>query len=109
MDAVAMSDAFIGIDLEADEPAARVSLAPLERRFADEVVALRGERDGEVDAGFERVGLVGELITRKDEPRLDPQDVERLEPERLDAVFEAGIPDRVENRERILGMAEDLV
>ncbi len=39
--------------------------------------------DREADAGLERVDLVVELVAREDQPRLDPQHVERVEPERL--------------------------
>ena len=58
----------------------------LERRAADEVL-VRLEVDREADAGLERVDLVVELVAGEDQPGLDPEDVERLEPERGQAVL----------------------
>ena len=43
--------------------------------------------DREPDARLERVDLVVELVAREDQPRLDAKDVERLEPERRQAVI----------------------
>ena len=45
--------------------------------------------DREADARLERVDLVVELVAGEDQPRLDAQDVERLEAERRQAVVGA--------------------
>ena len=74
------------VELEPDERPLRVRLALLERLAADEVV-VRSEIDREADARLERVDLVVELVAGEDQPRLDAQDVERLEPERCQAVL----------------------
>ncbi len=75
---------------------------------ADEVL-LVVERHREADAGLERVDLVVELVAREDQPGLDAQHVERLEPERLEPVRLARGPDRVPHRGPVGRMAEDLV
>src|ERR1044071_5812715 len=84
MDAIAMADRIIGVDVEADELVARMFLALEEGRFADEVVALRLEWDGEGDAGLERIGLIGEFIVSEDKAGLDAQHVECFETEGCD-------------------------
>ena len=81
VDAVAVAGDLVALQLETDEHALRVRPAPGERLLADEVVVLVG-RDDETDPGLERVDLVVELDAREDEPGLDPEDVERVEPER---------------------------
>ena len=54
--------------------------------LADEVLVVV-QRDGEPDPRLERIDLVVELVAGEDQPGLDPQHVERLEPERLDAAW----------------------
>ena len=78
-----MAGGLVALELEADELALRMRLAFLERLAPDEVLVVV-ERDREPDPRLERVDLVVELVAGEDQPRLDPQDVERLEPERLD-------------------------
>ena len=56
-----------------------------QRLLADEVV-LGVELDREADARLERVDLVVELVAGEDQPGLDADHVERLEPERLEPV-----------------------
>ena len=95
-------------ELEPDQPHPRAVLAADEGVAADELlVAL--ERDGEADAGLERIDLVVELVVGEDQAGLDAQHVERLEAERRQAARRALPPDRVPDAERVLGMAEDLV
>ncbi len=86
----------------------RVSLAFHERVAADEVL-VRVQVDSEADTGLERVDLVVELGAREDEPRLDSEDVERLEPERREAVVGSRLPDRVPDRRPVIRVAPDLV
>ena len=99
---------LVPFQLEADEHPLRM-LTPLrERLLADEVVLLVGG-DGEADPRLERVDLVVELVAGEDQPGLDPDHVERLEPERRQPVRLARLQHRVPERRRILGMAEELV
>ena len=90
------------VELEPDEHALRVRLPLLERRAPDEVV-VRPQVDREPDARLERVDLIVELVAGEDQPRLDAEDVERLEPERRQAVLLAGRPDRVPHRRAVGG------
>ena len=48
------------------------SLRRISASRPDEVVGLRFQRHGKADPGLERVGLVGKVLPRKDQPRLDP-------------------------------------
>ncbi|MPL84472.1 hypothetical protein SDC9_30437 [bioreactor metagenome] len=107
--AIAVKDRVLALDLEADELARRRLLAPAQRLAPDEIGGLRFQRHGEADAGLERVGLVGEIVAREDQPRLDPAQIEPGKPHRLDAVFGAGAEHRLEDRLAVLRMAEDLV
>src|SRR3954469_24466159 len=61
VDAVAVPGGLVARELEAHQPALRVLAALDERLLADEVLG-RVERDGEADAGLERVDLVVELV-----------------------------------------------
>ena len=45
--------------------ALRIGAAAFERRLADEIFVLLSG-DGEADARFKRIGLVGELVTGED-------------------------------------------
>ena len=65
--------------------------------------------DREADARLERVDLVVELVAREHEARLDPQHVERLQPERRQPVRLARRHHRVPQLGRILRMTEELV
>ena len=78
VDLVAVAGGLVALELQPDEPALRVLLA-LEQRLAADEVLVAGQRDGEADAGLERVDLIVELVAGEDQPGLDPQDVERLE------------------------------
>ena len=89
--AVAVAGGLVALELEADERALRMRLALDQRVLAEEVV-LGVELDREADARLERVDLVVELVAGEDQPRLDPQHVERVEPERLEAVRRARLP-----------------
>ena len=109
MHRIAMTDSLIGVDIEPDQLVARVFLALDQRLAADEILGLRFQRHGKADAGLERIGLVREIIVGKDQPRLDAHHVERFEPHRLQPMFLARLPDRVEYGERILRVTEDLV
>ena len=79
-----------------------------ERLLPDEVVLLV-RRDGEPDPRLERVDLVVELVAREDEPRLDPEHVERIEPQRREAVRLTGCQHRVPQRAGVLRVTEELV
>ncbi len=94
MHAVAMPDILGAVDFEADKLACGIFAPPPERLGADIRVALV-LWNGEADAGFKRIRLVAELVAREGEAGLDPQHVERLEPERREAIRRAGGHDRV--------------
>ena len=84
-----MTGRLVPLELEPDEHALRMRL-PLPERVAADEVLVRVEIDGEADAGLEGVDLVVELVAGEDQPGLDAQDVERLEPERGQAVLGTG-------------------
>src|SRR3954447_15063839 len=94
VDAVAVAGGLVAGELEAHEPALRVLAALDQRLLADEVLR-RVEREGEADAGLERVDLVVELVAGEDQPRLDAEHVERVEAERHEPVRRARLHDRV--------------
>src|SRR5438128_8033311 len=105
MDALAVRGRLVSLELEPHQTPLRM-LAPLRQRFLPDVVFLLRLRDGEADAGLERIDLVVELRAGEDEPRLDSEHVERLEPERRH------VPrphHRVPERRRVLRMTEQLV
>ncbi len=106
--AIAVAGDLVAGELEADERALRVRLALDQRLLADEVVAVLVQRDGEPDAGLERVDLVVELIVGEDQRRLDPQHVERREAEGFQPVAGSGLPDRVPDGGSVIWMAPDL-
>src|SRR5213078_1178339 len=95
----------VPLQLEPDETPLRMLAALGERLLADVAVVFR-LRHREANAGLERVDLVVELRTREHEPRLDPEHVERLEPERRDVT---GREHRVPELRRVLRVAEELV
>src|SRR5438105_13599106 len=105
MDALAVRGRLVSLELEPHQPPLRM-LAPLRQRFLPDVVVLLRLRHGEADTGLERIDLVIELRAREDEPRLDTQHVERLEPERGHLT---GPRHSVPQRSRALRMAEQLV
>src|SRR3954447_12371365 len=106
--AIAVPRGLVALELEPDERALGMR-APLEQSItADEVVLLVGG-DGEADAGLEGIDLVVELVAREDQTRLDPQHVERVEPEWRDPVRGPRVHDRVVERGRVLRVAEELV
>ena len=76
--AIPVPDRIVRVDLKSDELLLRTRLAPDERIAPDEVLALRLQRHRESNAGFERIGLVGELVVEEDEAGLDPEHVERM-------------------------------
>src|SRR5438105_3225931 len=84
-------------------------LLALDKRLAPDEVLLVCERDREPDPRFKRVDLVVELIAGEDQAGLDPQDVKRLEAERLAPPRLGLAPDRVPDRRSIRRMAPDLV
>ena len=84
--AIAVACDLVARKFEADEGALRVGLALDQRRLAAEIVLLRLERHREADSGLEGIGLIVELVAGKDQARLDPQHVERLQAERAEPV-----------------------
>ena len=107
--AVAMADRIVRCNVEPHQPVPRV-VAPLDQRLApDEILRLAVERHGEADAGLERIGRIGEFVIGEDQPRLDAHHVERLEAHRREAERLAGGRHRVEHRNRIARVAEDLI
>src|SRR5438552_3579770 len=109
MNAIAVAYRLIGIDIESDELVARMFFPFDQRRLADEIIALRLERHGEADAGFERIGLIGEFIIGEDQSGLDAQHVERFKTQRRQATFPSCLPHGIEHGNRILGVAENLI
>src|SRR5262245_13690148 len=109
MDAIAMANRLVALHLETDQHFLRVGFPPDERLATDKILVLRGERHGKADTGLERIGLVAEFVAGKRESCLDAQHIQRLQSEWHEPVRLAGLPDRVEHSERVLGMAEDLV
>src|SRR5262249_15801050 len=108
MNAIALARDLVAVELEPDQPVARMLLAPQDSLAADELlIAL--ERHGEADAGLEGIGLIAELSTGEDEPRLDPEHVQRLQPQGHEPHGRTRLEDRVPDSDRVLGMAEDLV
>ena len=65
--------------------------------------------DREPDPRLERVDLLVELVAGEDQPRLDPNHVERVQAERREPVRLAGLPDRVPDGLGVARMAPDLV
>src|SRR6185312_5160019 len=107
-DGVAVAGGLVALKFEAHEPSLRVFIALEQRLAADEVLLVR-ERDREADPGLERIDLIGELVAGEDQARLDPQHVERLEPERLDPARLAGCVYGVPHRRSVTRVAEHLV
>ncbi len=109
MHAIAAPHALVAVDLEPDELVAGVLFALGQRCPADEVLVLGLQGNREADAGLEGIRLVGELMVEEDQARLDAQHVERLEPQRRDAVLAAFLPHCVEHAERIFRVTEHFV
>src|SRR5207248_8333890 len=80
-----------------------------QRGLAGEVVLLGLQRDGEPDAGLERVDLVTELVAGEDQAGFDPQDVQGIEAEGGQPVRRARLPDHVPERGRVGGVTPELV
>ena len=83
--------------------------APLQRGAADEVVGFAFERNRESDAGFKGIGLVRELVTRKNQPGFDAHQVQSVKPHREQSVRLPGGHDRIEHRASVARVAPDLV
>ena len=108
MHAVTVSGRLVALELEADERPLRMCPPLRQGLLADEVLLLV-RRDGEPDAGLERVDLVVELDAGEGKTRLDAEHVERLETEGRQAVRLAGRQDGIPQRRGVLRMAEQLV
>src|SRR5262249_40666169 len=108
VDLVTVARGLVALELEPDEDALRVRGPLLERGAADEVV-VRLKVHREPDARLEGVDLVVELVAGEDQPRLDAEDVQRLEPEGSQAVVGTGFPDRVPDRRAVRRMAPHLL
>ena len=103
-----MAAGLVPFELEPDEHALRMR-APLSQRFAPDKVVLLVGRHREADPGLERIRLVVELVAGEDEARLDPQHVERLQPERHEPRRPARFQHRIPHSGGILRMTEQLV
>ena len=107
-DAVAVPRHFVARKFEADEHALGIRLAPDERCLAAKIVFLRLERHGEADPGLEGVRLIVELAIRKDQPGLDPKDIEGFQSERTKPVRLACRPHCIPHGLAIVRVTENL-
>ena len=108
MDAIAVADIHRRINLKPDKLVARVFLATDQSLAPDEIIHLRFQRHRKPDPGFKRVGLVGEIIARKDQPRLNPHHIQRCQPHRPQPQIRPVFPNRIPNRSAVLGVTEHL-
>src|SRR5437762_3527673 len=92
------------LELETDQDPLRGGLAPQQRVPTAEVVLLGLQRDGEPDAGLERVDLVAELVAGEDQAGFDPQDVQGIEAEGGQPVWRARLPGHVPERRLVAGV-----
>ena len=108
MDAVTVGGGLVPFKFQANERVLRVCLALNQSVLADEIL-VAVEHDGEADPSLERINLVIKLIAGEDKAGFNPNEVERVEPERRQPERLPGLPDCVPNGAAILGVAEDLI
>ena len=107
MQAVTVADIDIGVDVQTHELVQGVLFAADQGLASDEIIGLGLQGHGEADARFERVGLVGEIIARKDQPGLDAHHIKGGKAHGLQPQIAAIGPDGIIDRVAILGVAED--
>ena len=103
-----MGGGLVPFKFQANERVLRVCLALNQSVLTDEIL-IAVEHDGKADPGLERINLVVEFIAGEDEAGFNPNEVERVEPERRQPERLPGLPDCVPNGAAILGVAEDLI
>ena len=96
-------------DVQAHQLVRRSVFAPLQRGAADEIVGFAFERNREANAGFKWIGLVRELVARKNEPGLDAHHIQPVQTHRDQSMRLPGRRDRIEHGAGVARVAPDLV
>ena len=96
-------------NIQPDQLAPRMRAPLFQHPPPDKIVLRAFERDRKTDARFKRVGLVAKLSAGKNQPRLNPQHIQRRQPQRRQPMRLARLPHRAKNVFRVFRVAKNLV
>ena len=109
MHAIAVSDSFVGVDIESHQFAARMVFALLQSGAANKVVGFGFEGHGEADACLKRISFRIEFVICKNQPGFNTHHVKRFKTHGFHAVFLTCVPNSIEHFKSVFWVAENFI